>query len=308
MSDRLLILGWHNVEGTWCFPAPVGEGARGLARQLRAVSRWGTVVPLDDAVDRLRSGRPLPPRAVALTFDDGYRDNLTMAVPMLRSLGLPATFFLVPALLGRELAAWWELLAGAFARTQVPVLEWDDSTWNLDGERRRAFDDVSERLKRLDQQARLAQVQEVGERLGVELDREAVNDLFLDWDDARELARAASVGAHSSDHAILANEPAAVQQQNLADARCRLGDELGLDVKLLAYPNGMHGDFSDDTEAAAERAGYRAAVTTVPGWNRPGTERFALRRQVMFPERGWIGFKPLVKPALAELRHGVRAS
>src|SRR5262245_61991916 len=124
MSDRLLILGWHNVEGTWGFPSPPGKGTEGLRRQLEVGARVANVVALADAVGRPPPGRPLPPRAVALTFDDGYRDNLTVALPMLEALGLPATFFLVPSLLGREVVAWWERLGRAIASTPAPILEW----------------------------------------------------------------------------------------------------------------------------------------------------------------------------------------
>ena len=128
MSDRLLIFGWHNVEGTWAFPSDPGTGTEGLRRQLTLIARAANVVDLADAVDRLESGRALPARAVALTFDDGYRDNLHVALPMLESLGLRATFFLVPALLGREVTAWWERLGRAIALAQQPAFSWDGET------------------------------------------------------------------------------------------------------------------------------------------------------------------------------------
>src|SRR4051812_23337545 len=98
-SSQLLVLCYHNVDPTWSFPARRRAGRLGLERQLRLLKRLATVVPLETAVGALAEGRSLPPRAVALTFDDGYRDNLTVAVPMLQQLELPATFFLVPGLL-----------------------------------------------------------------------------------------------------------------------------------------------------------------------------------------------------------------
>ena len=90
-ASRLLVLGWHNVDGTWNFPAKPGAGRRGMARQLTALSKLASVVPLTWALERLHNGVKLPPRAVALTFDDGYADTLTLAVPLLERLRLPAT-------------------------------------------------------------------------------------------------------------------------------------------------------------------------------------------------------------------------
>jgi peptidoglycan/xylan/chitin deacetylase (PgdA/CDA1 family) len=61
---------------------------------------------------------------VALTFDDGYLDNATVAAPMLRHAGLPATFFLVPEFLGGKSRPWWEELGWALAHATAPELHW----------------------------------------------------------------------------------------------------------------------------------------------------------------------------------------
>ena len=101
MTGSLLILGWHNVAPTSGFPSVRGCGESGLRQQLRLLRRGADVVDLADALRDLQRGRELPRRAVAITFDDGYRDNVTLAAPLLRDLGLPATFFLVPEFLVR---------------------------------------------------------------------------------------------------------------------------------------------------------------------------------------------------------------
>ncbi len=304
MSDRLLILGWHNVEGTWGFPAAPGQGAEGLRSQLKLLARVANVVDLADAVDRLGSGRPLPARAVALTFDDGYRDNLTVALPMLEALGLPATFFLVPSLLGRTAVAWWERLGRAIHRTPERVLEWGGDVWPLDDAGRPAtYGAVAERLKRLEQGPRLQAVSAIECALRADdVSNQEVADLFLDWDDARELARRAAIGSHSRVHAILANETPAAQLDDLAQTKRELSEQLAVDVDFLAYPNGTAADFTSATEDAAACAGYRAALTTIAGWNHRSFDQFAMRRQVMHPEMGVRIFKRLVKPAISDAR------
>ena len=75
-------------------------------------------------------------------------------------------------------------------------------------------------------------------------------------------------------------------------------------INGLAYPNGTPDAFNDDTVDAACAAGYAFAVSTIPGWNVTASPTFALRRQVMYPESGIAGFKPLVKPALREFSGG----
>jgi peptidoglycan/xylan/chitin deacetylase (PgdA/CDA1 family) len=294
MGHRLLVLGWHNVEGTWGFPAPEGRGQPGLAAQLRLVHQLGHVVDLASALEDLDAGHDLPDRAVALTFDDGYRDNLTAALPILRDLGLPATFFLAPAFLSGQVTPWWETVAGAFAASDRGVVEWAGEMLPVTGTAGAAtYDTLCQRLKQLDARSRDEAVREVV--ASVRPDRPVdAGRLFLDWDEARSLAQAGmTIGSHSLDHVILANEPASVQRANLVESRQQLEGGLGVEVRLLAYPNGTARDFDGVTESAAAAAGFRHAVTTIEGWNTPATPAYRVRRFLMSPERGWRGFRPV---------------
>jgi len=305
MSGRLLILAWHNVDPTWCVPAFRGAGARGLERQLAFLGRRCNVVPLADALRALDRDDPLPPRAVALTFDDGYRDQLELATPMLARLGLPATFFLVPGLLDGTARAWWELLAWTFTRSTRDAVAWEGRTLGLrdDGERRRSLTTVMEALKRCDHLSRDAALDELSERCSPDgkLEEQAS---FLDWDGAKQLARRGfTVASHSLNHAILAEEPTAAQERDLTLSRRRLEGELDVPVELLAYPNGKQPDYSPATIAAARGAGYSHALTTVEGWNRPTTAPFEIRRFVQQPERGVPGLMIVpLHPAWARVR------
>jgi peptidoglycan/xylan/chitin deacetylase (PgdA/CDA1 family) len=291
MSRRLLVLAWHNVDPTWCFPAPRGEGARGLERQLAFLARRCNVVPLAEGLRALDQDDPLPPRAVALTFDDGYRDQLELAAPMLAALGLPATFFLIPGLLDRTARPWWELLAWILTRSTRGSVAWEGRTLGLsdDGQRRRSLDTVLAGLKRRDQQARDAALDELAERCAPDGKLEE-HASFLDWDGARQLARRGfTVASHSLHHAILAEEPAPAQERDLTLSRRRLEEELQVPVGLLAYPNGKLLDYNQATVAAARGAGYSHALTTVEGWNQPTTAPYEIRRFVQQPERGAPG-------------------
>jgi peptidoglycan/xylan/chitin deacetylase (PgdA/CDA1 family) len=290
-SQRLLVLAWHNVEPTWCFPARRGAGTRGLERQLSFIARFANVVPLGGALRALGRGDPLPPRAVALTFDDGYHDQLELAVPMLERLGLPATFFLVPGLLDRTVPAWWEQLAWIFIRSTRASVVWQGRTVGLrdHAERRAALIAILEELKRHDRAGRDAALEELLDRCAPEgkVEEQAA---FLDWDGARRLARRGfAVASHSLVHTILAEEPGPDQERDLVTSRRQLEQELDLPVDLLAYPNGKRPDYSRATIAAAARAGYTHALTTVEGWNRPATEPYEVRRFVQQPERGAPG-------------------
>jgi peptidoglycan/xylan/chitin deacetylase (PgdA/CDA1 family) len=288
MASRLLVLTWHNVDASWSYPCRPGAGAQGLARQLRLLARTATVVPLEAALDTLASGRPLPPRAVALTFDDGYRDTLELAAPMLERLGLPATFFLVPGILSGEVAPWWELLGWAFSTSRQAEIGWGERRLPTRGVAgRRSLRWAEERLKTLDRGGRDRAVAELCGRLEPRGDSD-IGKLFLDWDGARELVRRGfAVGSHTMHHAILSRETAACQALDLVNSRNALETALQVPVHVLAYPNGSRDDYDVDTVRAAKRSGYTHALTVRPGLNGYSTPDHELRRVVLEPASGF---------------------
>lgn len=300
MGSRLLVLGWHNVHGTWCFPSPPGRGPLGLERQLSALRRWGRVVPLRSSLQTLLGGGRLPARAVAVTFDDGYADNLAVAVPLLERLGLPATFFLVPGLLSGTAQAWWEVLGWAFTRATTPELRWDESRHPLEtaAERWAAYGLVAEALKQTPQRLREEAVQELVARLAP-AGRRPGPEMFLGWSGGRELVeRGFEIGSHTCSHAILSQERPGDQSADLAGSRAELERELEVEIDTLAYPNGTRRDYDEATLAAASATGYQFAVTTVEGLTGPRTPRLEVRRSVVYPERG-------VRDIVVSLRHAV---
>ena len=296
MSARLLVLGWHNVTATPGFPAAPGAAERGFEQQMRALARTAHVLALEDALARLYAGERLPSRSVVITFDDGYRDNLAIAVPVLERLGLPATFFLVPRLLSGELGAWWETLGWAIGARTRDTLSWDGEAFALhsEDERKRTYSTLARAMKRLDHEAREQAMTGIVESLEPQ---GAEPQLFMNWEGARELvARGFSVQSHTCSHFVLAREPPARQLRELADSRAQLESALGISISTIAYPYGGPAEYSKDSVAAAREAGYRWALTTREGFATRATPPLEVRRCVMYPERGIVDL-------LAQLRY-----
>jgi len=281
MSQRLLVLCWHNIDPTWAFDGTSPEVARRkFASQVRFLRRWATVVPLRSALEDLAAGRPLPRRAVALTFDDGYLDNATVAAPVLRDAGLPATFFLVPGFLSDTSRVWWEELGWAFAHATAPVLDWDGERYDTStpAARRTVAASVADSLKLIDRSDREAAVTELRGRLAAEGPEPPARQ-FMDWDEARRLVEHGhDVGSHTCAHPILSRETDAAQAAELTDSRRALEAHFDRPVDVLAYPNGRAQDYTAATLDLVREAGYAYAVTTHPALANPGSSAIEIPR------------------------------
>lgn len=295
-GSKLAVFGWHNVHPTWCFPR-VRE--KSLEAQLTFLGRFTNVVPLDQALRDLAAGRSLPSRAVAITFDDGYTDNLEVAGPMLRRLGLPATCFLVPGILNGDVTPWWERCAWVFAKATRTTVTWKGEAIDLgEAEAKRAvFKRIAEELKLVDRTAREAAIDDLQAQLEPTGEC-APGAPFLDWDGAKRLQEYFTIGSHTMNHSILSQETPEAQAEDLAESRRQLVSRLGSDIAVLAYPNGRAVDYDEHTISAAEKAGYEFSITTRHGFTKPDTPPHEVRRWVMNPARGAVDFGRIVKYAL----------
>lgn len=229
-------------------------------RDMAMLSGVFRVLPLEEAATRLLDGT-LPRRAVAITFDDGYRDNLDVAAPILRRHGLTATFFVASGFLngGRMFN---DTVTETIRRLPSGPI---DLSWVGLGIRN--VSDLSSRaalvgefnaaVKYLSPDAR----HEACERLGQRVEGDLPTDLMMTDDGVRALARSGmTIGGHTVTHPILASVPADEAFEQIRQNRADLASILGQAPTLFAFPNGKPGrDYTDEHAAMARQVGYRAA-------------------------------------------------
>lgn len=255
--------------------------------QLAMLGRFCSVLSLDEITDRIERGQRLPPRCVALTFDDGYRSMHTLAGPLLRRCRLPAILYVSVQAIERGFL-WPDLLRYTIRQAHAPRVELDTLQ---DGEPRsfelatlsdriRAVDQLKARLKRLqDRDARCVLDELAWKLLGCSPDDVTIPGLMLSWDELRTLARdGVEIGSHTMTHSILTRVSNREAKEEITTSRRRLEQALAVPVKHFAYPNGEPADFSPAVCRLVEAAGFRSACTTVSGYNRPSDDRLALKR------------------------------
>ena len=120
LRNAAVIVAFHRVQDTVDADDGLTVSVRMFELHCRFFRRHFQVVPLLDIVKKLENGQPLG-RELAITFDDGYRDNFEHAAPILEKLSLPATFFVVTQWMGTEVVPWWDEERGA----RHPWMTWD---------------------------------------------------------------------------------------------------------------------------------------------------------------------------------------
>jgi peptidoglycan/xylan/chitin deacetylase (PgdA/CDA1 family)/CelD/BcsL family acetyltransferase involved in cellulose biosynthesis len=277
-SARILYYHRVNDDRDLFFPATPLAAFDG---QMRHIARHYKVVSLRALIDHLANGSAEP--VVAITFDDGYRDNCENAFPILQRYGLPATIFLATGSLDSREPLWFEKLAATLkATTQEFVdveLDVPRRFWlRTDDERLRANGELFSLLRRLPEGDRAERLAHVLCALGSPSG--AVRpDAMLTWDQVRHMKRhGIDFGGHTVTHPYLSRLPPDRVDWELVECRRRIEAELQSEVLHFAYPNGRAEDFAAANKDALRRAGYEAAVTTLWGMNYPTTDRLELRR------------------------------
>jgi peptidoglycan/xylan/chitin deacetylase (PgdA/CDA1 family) len=263
----------------WCF-LPERE----FREQLLAMRRLCDVIPLSTVISRLQDGSVHRP-TVAITFDDGFRNNYDVAFPILRETGTPATVFLATGFIDSVDTLWFCRLVQALARTSRPSLSWREREFMLtDGAARAAASrKIQAAVKSLPPPDLLAEVRTVIEQLGQDPDEPVAHDSpfrMLDRAAIGEMAASGLVefGAHTASHAILSRLTPAAQRDEIERSLTAVRDLTGRSCELFAYPNGLRDDYTADTIRLLSSAGVTTCVTSVPGVNDSETPRLELRR------------------------------
>jgi peptidoglycan/xylan/chitin deacetylase (PgdA/CDA1 family) len=243
------------------------------------------VVSAQDVVKAQRGEIALPARAVAITFDDGYASNYHLAFQVLKRLGLPATIFLTTGYLDGVALPWFVRLELALARSNQPQLVWSSFHLPLGSreERRAAYGQLCASLKKRSQVEMSRGLDEIESALGVQVQPgDALPQALcpMTWDMAREMQASGLIelGGHTHTHPVLGRCEAALEAEEIQICAARMKAELGRQPRVFAYPNGMDGDFDEDTQRVLADAGFEAAFTMHAGFVHQHHEVMALPR------------------------------
>lgn len=264
-DGRLCILNYHRV---LVEPDPLIDGdpdVNAFRAQMELLAECFTVLPLAEAVSMLGKER-MPPRAVCVTFDDGYRSLHDLALPILKEFDVPATVFVTSGCLDAD-NMWNDRIVEAVRRIPGSHADLRDIGIGLlpiatHSNRKRAIELLTRASKYLPQQQRL----DLAQKLEILAGNARPSSLMLTKEMTMSLARQGiEIGGHTITHPILTQLDDETAIQEITGCKQQLEAITGKHVRLFAYPNGKTGlDYDERHTRMAKEAGYMAAFASAP--------------------------------------------
>jgi peptidoglycan/xylan/chitin deacetylase (PgdA/CDA1 family) len=276
---RLTIVMYHRVMDQLDPLSPYTPTAEIFDRHMETLANGFKVLPLSEGIERLKSGS-LPRRAACVTFDDGYRDNYTVAAPVLKRYGLPATIFVSTGFLdgGRM---WNDSVIEAVRRAPGSSIDAREIGLSIhaigdDLARSATIAKLLDQLKYLPVAERSQKVSDLCALIGAALP----TDLMLSTAEVRAARHAnIEIGGHTVNHPILTQIDDGQARSEIADSKAHLEQILREKITLFAYPNGRpNQDYLVRHAAMVKEAGFVAAVSTASGAAKHDSDLFQLPR------------------------------
>lgn len=279
LNARLSILIFHQVLAQPDPQSPGEEGTEIFDQQMSWLADCFRIIPLREAVQKLRQGKLLP-RTACITFDDGYADNAKIALPILQKHGITATFFVSTGFLdgGRM---WNDTIIELVRQAPGPMLnlskmELGQFEINTIPQREQATNTLLDKLKYLPLKTRQLKVEEMCTYIPAILP----NDLMMTSEQVKILHNAGmEIGGHTVNHPILARTEDVMARAEIANGKEVLESIIRSPVRTFAYPNGKPGqDYLSDHVRMVRDLGFEAAVSTSHGAARNSSDLYQLPR------------------------------
>ncbi|QJR18951.1 polysaccharide deacetylase family protein [Pelagibacterium halotolerans] len=235
---------------------------------VRARKAGFDIVDLDEAVRRVAAQEAKP--FIVLTFDDGYRDNLVHALPILRRHAAPFTLYIPTGLVDGVGLVWWQALEDIIAANEVVVFQMPEGPHYGDAatieQKNATFADVYERYRKMPEPAREASIRSLAQRYGLDLEAHC-RDLIMDWSELKAFADEplCTIGAHTVYHYELSKLPQDQMRAEIGQSANVLEAQFGSRPRHLSFPIGGVAAAGPREFAAARELGFATAVTTRPG-------------------------------------------
>lgn len=246
-----------------------------------------SVLTMDEVVLHHVHKKPFSRNAVAVTFDDGFKNNFSVAMPILNDFNIPATFYICSGIIGTNRMFWVDALEDCINRCKkdriIIKLDKKTETFILKGNNYRigALERIKNFCKRVRNSEKNRIVTAVSKITGIEPTiKFSKNYQKMDWDDVKYLSqnKLFTIGSHSLRHDVLSKLSKKIIKKEILDSITEIEKRLNYEVRHYSYPEGQAGDYNHEIINWLKECGIVCCPSARDGVNNLGTDLFHLKR------------------------------
>ncbi|MBN2141011.1 MAG: polysaccharide deacetylase family protein [Desulfovibrionaceae bacterium] len=257
-----------------------------FARVVRELRQRGAPLSMDQVLEIAESGRPFPPFAYAVTFDDGFANNHSLAAPILADENTPAAFYVATGFIENNAMSWIDRVEHCLERVEQGALRlpWANKAqaFRSPEDKIRLLTDIRREVKKDPAIDLDGFAEDISRQCGLEpvLQDHGPLDQKMTWAQVRDLARDPLfiVGGHSHSHAVLGFLGPEAMDREISTSLRLLETRAGVGPRHYSYPEGLAHCYSEAVIAALKGYGVRCCPTAEDGVNPPGQDPFHLKR------------------------------
>jgi peptidoglycan/xylan/chitin deacetylase (PgdA/CDA1 family) len=264
-----------------------------------------TFLSEDELIYYQQSKKKIPKRSVLITFDDGYKDNFTLAYPLLRSLQIPAIYFIPVGSISKRRLGWWDIISFFIKKTRKNTVSIKGRNFVLQsGEKRKTIFHLLQLMKTEPYSQTQDLLKMLSEECEVEFPTPKEQDAeLMSWKDIKEVMNdGVAIGAHTVSHRVLATLGEEEQFEELSSSKKLLEDMLTSNIRSFSYPVGDYTAFTGKTKELVRKAGYDISFSFKTGVNYQYiTDPFDIKR--IEPPENFDAFKAtIIAPRMFSIR------
>ena len=253
------------------FSGPVEERKickKVFEQQIRYIKRHCHVESFDDVVDALEKGKKHKSNTVVITVDDGYKDFMHYAYPILQKYSVPATVYVTTDFVDNKVWLWPDIIEYILNNTKYNTFDFGATAYRGKADlenrlyMRHQWNDIADYCLTLSNRGRLEYIENLGKELDVEVPEQAVKQYeSLDWEDMRRMQnKGISFQSHTCTHPILTSLSRSELLYEIEESKRIIESQLDKQVSAFCYPNGTRKDYNEIIKKQVKKAGYKNAT------------------------------------------------
>ena len=250
---------------------------RNFEEQIKYLAKNYHIISFNELYSYCNEEEKIPENCILITFDDGYKDNYSVAYPILKKYNLKATIALTTGHIGSQELFWWDKIAYYINKTEVSHISTKDLGKISLKNKEKAIRNIQEKLKNIDNHTKNKILNEIEKKSG--LSKPEIEDLFLSWEEIKEMSKNdITFAAHTVTHPIITRLSLSEAKKEIIDSKQEIEYRINEKVNVFVYPNGNQRDMSKEIDDFLKKTGFIFSLSTQYGANTLKPGLFRLRR------------------------------